>query len=274
MPCPYSWDVGNGLHMHGKQHHAGCLTKSGTDEATCNRIAHHVAAHCTWDHASRGSHIIHYKGKNKPWKHLKERCRPAMLGQLIVAMPGGGGDGFGGSSAYHSAAHRRLVAGADQLLFGAGACRLRTSLGDLGVGPIVTWANGEAVNATCCDEWTLLRAEWWHVARLTKHAFAADAVTPSALADESVAPTRPSGPCLNSTELLCRNGSGVRASTALGGVVCVAASCGTPEGGSMQACSSRPGGRGLCCAGFIQRHGSPCCTASETGCVLKEATAA
>ena len=60
LPCPYSWDVGNGLHMHGKQHHAGCLTKSGTDEATCNRIAHHVAAHCTWDHASRGSHIIHY----------------------------------------------------------------------------------------------------------------------------------------------------------------------------------------------------------------------
>ena len=71
LPCPYSWDVGNGLHMHGKQHYVGCLTKSGTDEATCNRIAHHVTAQCTWDHASGESHIIHYKGKNKP-------CAPRM----------------------------------------------------------------------------------------------------------------------------------------------------------------------------------------------------
>ena len=192
-----------------------------------------------------------------------------MLGQLIVPYSAGAlTPGVGG-------VYRRLVAGADRLLFGAGACRLRTSLGDLGVGPIVTWANGEAVNATCCDEWTLLRAEWWHVARLTKHAFAADAVTPSALADESVAPARPIGPCLfNTTELLCRNGTGVRVSTAVGGVVCVAASCGTPPGGSMQACSSRPGGRGLCCAGFIQRHAATCCTATDSGCVLKEATLA
>ena len=203
-----------------------------------------------------------------------------MLGQLIVPYSASATYSIYSAGALLASGvgvYRRLVAGADLLLFGAGACRLRTSLGDLGVGPIVQWANGEAVNATCCDEWTLLRAEWWHVARLTKHAFAADAVTPSALADESVAPARPSGPCLvNSTDqpMLCRNGTGARVSTAVGGVVCVAASCGTPSGGSMQACSSRPGGRGLCCAGFIQRHASPCCTATDNGCVLKEATLA
>ena len=40
-----------------------------------------------------------------------------MLGQLVVAMPGGAATAFGGSPAYYSVAHRRLVAGADQLLF-------------------------------------------------------------------------------------------------------------------------------------------------------------
>ena len=59
LPCPYSWDVGNGLHMHGKQHHLGCKARSGADEATCDRIAHHVASRCTWEHASQDAHIIH-----------------------------------------------------------------------------------------------------------------------------------------------------------------------------------------------------------------------
>lgn len=200
------------------------------------------------------------KGKNKPWKHLRENCRPAMSGQLRVAT------GIG------SGAFRRLVPGADQLLYGAGACRLRTSLGDLGVGPMVTWATGASINATCCDEWTLLRAEWWHVARLTKGGYAAEAVAPSVLADESNGPPRPSGPCVNESSLLCRNGSGVRASTAVGGEVCLAVSCKTPMEGSMQGCSSRPGGRAQCCAGYVQRHASPCCSGADSGCVLKEAT--
>ena len=84
-------------------------------------------------------------------------------------------------------------------------------------------------------------------------------------------PLRPSGTCLNETsKLLCGPEAGVRAHTAVGGVVCVAKSCATPADGNMHGCSSRAGGRALCCAGFIQRYGDPCCVAAQGGCVLKE----
>ena len=300
LPCAYSWDVGNGLHRHGQQHHRGCRQKSQAGEATCDAIANHVAQRCTWDHASEGAHIVHFKGKNKPWKHVPPPCRSVIHGQLTTADMAAGvasspissglvvaTSGLAStsnpaitltpaftSSTPRSAPRRRLlVPGADKLLYHAGTCRLRTSLGDIGIGPPVYWSSGEPVNASvCCDEWTLLRAEWWQVARLVRSWPAAEAVEPSVFAeDQPLGPPRPSGPCVNATERCVNASTGMQAATAVGGVVCVAASCGTPEGGSMQGCSSRPGGRERCCAGYIQRHAETCCTADESGCVLKEA---
>ena len=54
----------------------------------------------------------------------------------------------------------------------------------------------------------------------------------------------------------------------------VAASCGFGAGPlrprAMKGCSARKGGRERCCAGFIQRFGEICCSASEAGCVVTQ----
>ena len=293
LPCAYSWDVGNGLHRHGQQHHRGCKLRSQAGETTCDAIANHVAQRCTWEHASEAAHIVHFKGKNKPWKHVPPPCRSVIHGQLTTAdtaaavAPSAGqvvaasvlnststpASGSGTSSTISTPPRRRLVPGVDKLLFHAGTCRLRTSLGDVGIGPPVYWSSGQQVNTSaCCDEWTLLRAEWWQVARLIKSWQAAEAVAPRVVTEEQpLRPPRPSGPCVNASERCVNASAGKQAATAVGGVVCVAASCNTPSGGSMQGCSSRPGGRERCCAGYIQRHAETCCTADESGCVLKEA---
>lgn len=297
LPCPYSWDVGNELHLKGQQHYRGCLRKSHAGAETCDAIAHHVAERCVWPRAASDVHVIHWKGKNKPWKHIERACDGAMHGRLSTAddetMRAGGVDtsvdtsvhtsvGASGASATPSAKARRpLVAGVDRLLFGGNKCRLRTPFEELGVGPEVFWADGAPINETCCDDITLLRAEWWHMARSVRSWSVVRAVLPGVVADQLIfsrfmssnATRRPANVTCVDHSRLCDPAKGVQALTAVGGTVCVSSGCGFVGPGplrprAMKGCSARQGGRDQCCAGFIQRFGEPCCRPRDIGCVV------
>ena len=177
---------------------------------------------------------------------------------------------------------RQLVAGYDRIVFNTGRCRVRTPLGDfIGVGSPVYWADGiSPVNFSCCTVGNLLRAEWWEQARLVPGWSASRAVTPAVHAQWEYVPEGIANTVRNASaeteekncvplEQRCDNKTGHRASTAVGGTVCVAAECGAAvDMKSMRGCSSRPGGRSRCCSGWIQRFADFCCKPSDDGCVL------
>ena len=106
------------------------------------------------------------------------QCYPVMAGKLLTRnVPAGSSSGV--------VTHRQLDPGIDRLAFAAGSCRLLTSLGDVGLGPPVTWATGGVVNFTCCDDQMLLRAEWFAVAKLVRKWWdVVNAVMPGIRSDE------------------------------------------------------------------------------------------
>ena len=100
------------------------------------------------------------KGKNKPWKHIARACDDAIQGRLLTDDSSEEYEGGKGGDGVAVKPQRPLVPGVDRLLFGANRCRLRTPFDGLGVGSEVRWATGASINSTCCDDLTMLRAEW------------------------------------------------------------------------------------------------------------------
>ena len=160
-----------------------------------------------------------------------------------------------------------------------GRCRLRTPFDELGVGAEVRWATERPINQTCCDDYTMLRAEWWHMARSVTGWSVVRAVLPGVLADQLMRrrPVDNSTRTRNMTNCVAKArmcAKGMRARTAVGATVCVAASCGFVgeqplRPNTMKGCSARTGAREHCCAGFLQRHGEPCCRTYDTACVVE-----
>jgi hypothetical protein len=82
LECHEFYDHGLHAHGNGSGHHTRCkktrLEMAGFSNETCDEIARHVDRRCAWEAVARNVTIVHFKGKGKPWKHIKSSCMEGM----------------------------------------------------------------------------------------------------------------------------------------------------------------------------------------------------
>jgi len=115
LPCSFLYEPANPLqspgmkrytkecHLYGKQNVLrNCLVDtpdgctSWAPRTECEKTRHNLVTHCQWPNVYSNVHVVHFKGKSKPWPSMQRRnmaCRHLRLGMPVVHNATLSGDG-------------------------------------------------------------------------------------------------------------------------------------------------------------------------------------
>ena len=147
LRCNEFFDAALFKHGNNSYHHRRCRAMDPHGPATCDAIASHIDDSCSWNRIGSSVSIVHFKGKNKPWKHNLQGCEKVALGALRY-----GEDGIGAAAPLRAN---------DTLLWSQqmGVCVSGSS------GREVLFADKAQLRWRCCQTITLLKCAWFRHAR-------------------------------------------------------------------------------------------------------------
>lgn len=145
LDCGFFYDVSNEAHVHSYEL-GNCFKFAGVDHKVCRAIAAHVEASCFWKDIYSAVHLVHFKGKSKPWSG-RRRCRNAAASGRLVLME-------------NTTSNDSVLHGMDDLVWDDVRKRCFSRRWRLPVG----WSkNHMPVEKVCCSFRSALQAEWYAI---------------------------------------------------------------------------------------------------------------
>ena len=145
LPCSYLYDLATPRYAgYGAPGFRNCLAFSKMGRKNCTAIVSHVQQECAWRQVHSRVHVVHFKGRIKPWVlNGKTRCR-----DIVNSRPR--------RLALENASTAAPYTGPDDLVWSdtAASCLSRRR------GLRVVWTDGSALAKECCQINVALGVEW------------------------------------------------------------------------------------------------------------------